>query len=279
MIPVEHTIDGIRKALEPHRHRGSIGFVPTMGALHAGHARLIEVAREQCKPVVVSIFVNPLQFDQPEDFERYQRNLESDLALAANSGAQMVFAPSAPEMYPSQAETFVEVQGLTQHFCGASRPGHFRGVATVVAKLFHIIQPDVALFGEKDAQQLAVIERMVLNLNFPVAIVAVPTVREPDGLALSSRNARLAPDERRTAVCLYHALTRARELIHAGERDSHTIREQAGALLLQPGVQIDYFDVADPKTMCPVSTAVPPVYVMGAIRVGATRLIDNLLCR
>jgi pantoate--beta-alanine ligase len=278
MIRVESTIAGIRQALGPHRGRGAVGFVPTMGALHAGHARLVEVAREQSSVVVVSIFVNPLQFDDPQDYERYQRNLDADVALAGKHGADLVFAPSAREMYAEEARTFVEVQGLSEHFCGAARPGHFRGVTTVVSKLFHIIQPDLALFGEKDGQQLAVIERMVMDLNFPVKIVPVATVREADGLAMSSRNARLNAEERVTAACLYQALLRARELVAAGQKDPRQIRAQAGALLEVPGVQVEYFELADPKTIQPVAVAIPPVRAMGAIRIGATRLIDNLIC-
>lgn len=278
MIPIERTIAGIRAAVDIHRGRGQTGFVPTMGALHAGHARLIEVARQQSSLVVVSIFVNPLQFDDPADYDRYQRTLEADVELAARSGAHLIFAPSVSEMYPAPAHTFVEVQGLTDHFCGVSRPGHFRGVTTVVSKLFHIVEPDLAFFGEKDAQQLAVVERMVLDLNMPIRIVAVPTIREADGLAMSSRNARLNARERVTAVCLYQALTRAAALIHGGERDSRQILSEAGRLLQNPGVHVEYFDLADPRTMKPVTDAETPVRVMGAIKIGSTRLIDNLIC-
>jgi pantoate--beta-alanine ligase len=277
MISVARTITDIRLLLRPRRS-GVIGFVPTMGALHAGHARLIDVAREQSRTVVVSIFVNPLQFDQPSDYERYQRTLNADIALAAASGAHLIFAPEAGEMYPAGAQTFVDVEGLTEHFCGASRPGHFRGVTTVVAKLFHILEPTLAVFGEKDAQQLAVIQQMVADLNFPVTILGVPTVREPDGLAMSSRNARLSPPDRAAAVCLYQALGRARDLIAAGERDVERIRADAGGLLAGPGVELEYFDLADPRTMRPVTAVTGPVRAMGAIRIGGTRLIDNLLC-
>lgn len=276
MIPVANTIAGLRKSLATLPR--PLGFVPTMGALHAGHARLIEVAKAQSATVVVSIFVNPLQFDQREDYERYQRNLGADADLAGECGADLIFAPDAAEIYPPGSVTFVEVPGLTEHFCGASRPGHFRGVTTVVSKLFNIVQPDLAFFGEKDAQQLAVIRRMVIDLDFPIEIRPVETVREPDGLALSSRNARLSPAERGTAVCLYQALWRARDLIAAGERDSAKILTDAGSLLLRPGVEIDYFDIADPIDMRPVAWAAPPVRIMGAIRIGATRLIDNLIC-
>jgi pantoate--beta-alanine ligase len=273
------TLAAIRDALAPNRNR-SIGFVPTMGALHAGHRSLIEQARAQSGYVVVSIFVNPLQFDQPQDYQRYARTLPADVALCAAAGADLVFAPTASEMYPrGSSETSVDLSGVSEHFCGASRPGHFRGVATVVAKLFNIVQPDLAFFGEKDAQQLAVIERMALDLNFPVTIVPAATVRELDGLAMSSRNARLNPSERVTATCLHRALLAAQSRIGSGERDCARIVEDSRALLAQPGVRVDYFDLADPAAMLPVNTITGPVRIMGAIWVGDTRLIDNLLCR
>jgi pantoate--beta-alanine ligase len=276
MISVQTSISGIRGSLATRRGT-TIGFVPTMGALHRGHAHLIEMAAGQAETIVVSIFVNPLQFDQPEDYARYQRSLEADTELAERSGAHVIFAPTIGEMYPPGAGSFVEVPGVTEHFCGASRHGHFRGVTTVVAKLLHIVQPDLALFGEKDAQQLAAIRAMVRDLNFPVTICPVATIREPDGLALSSRNARLTGEERQTSACLYKGLTRARLLIEGGERDAGKILQEAGALLQKPGVRIEYFDVADPDTMQPVRAAVPPVRVMGAIWIGSTRLIDNVL--
>ncbi len=264
---------------ELRRSAHPVGLVPTMGALHAGHARLIQQARAQSGYVAVSIFVNPIQFDQREDFERYARTLPADRELCADAGADLIFAPSVEEMYPGAAETVIDVHGVSEHFCGASRPGHFRGVATVVAKLFNIIQPELAFFGEKDAQQLAVIERMVRDLNFPVRIVPVSTVREPDGLAMSSRNRRLNGEERVQATCLYRALIAAQGRIMAGERDTASILEESRAILHRTGVRIDYFDLADPTTMNPVNTiGGAPVRVMGAIWVGTTRLIDNLLC-
>jgi pantoate--beta-alanine ligase len=279
------TIQGARDFLGPHRTAGrTIGFVPTMGALHAGHRRLIETARAQSDVVAVSIFVNPLQFDRAADFERYARQIPADLAVCEDAGADLVFAPSAAEMYPGQAQTFVEVIGLTDHFCGASRPGHFRGVTTVVAKLFGIIEPTLAFFGEKDAQQLAIVKRMTRDLNFPITIVPVPTVREPDGLALSSRNVRLTAEERRVAPCLYRALTRAHDLIQSGAVDCDEVIQAAAFELDRPGVRVEYFAFADPETFEPVAGPIAPnsekpLLALGAIWLGETRLIDNRLCR
>jgi pantoate--beta-alanine ligase len=275
-IPVYETIAALRAALKASG--GDVGFVPTMGALHEGHARLIEVARQQSDVVAVSIFVNPLQFDRVDDYERYARTLDVDVALCETSGADLIFAPSAAELYPQTPQTYVDVQGVTEHFCGLARPGHFRGVATVVSKLFHIVQPQLAFFGEKDAQQLVVIQRMVADLNFAIRIVAVPTVREPDGLALSSRNARLERDQREIAGRLYLALSEIRERIAAGERDVAGILHSCRKRLEVPGIRTEYFDVADPATMVPVTSVLAPVRAMGAIWIGSTRLIDNVLC-
>jgi pantoate--beta-alanine ligase len=283
------TIQGARDFLAPHRTAGrTVGFVPTMGALHAGHRRLIETARAQSDVVAVSIFVNPLQFDRAGDFERYARQIPADLAVCEEAGADLVFAPSASEMYPgpmypSEARTFVEVTGLTDHFCGASRPGHFRGVTTVVAKLFGIVAPTLAFFGEKDAQQLAIVKRMTRDLNFPITIIPVPTVREPDGLALSSRNARLTAEERRVAPCLYRALTRACATIESGAADYGEVIQAAACELDRPGVRVEYFGFADPETFKPVVGPFAPnsersMLALGAIWLGETRLIDNRLC-
>ena len=249
-----------------------------MGNLHAGHARLIETARGECDVVAVSIFVNPIQFDRLEDYERYGRTVKADVALCSRSGADLIFVPAVEEMYPKPNQTSVDVQGVTDYFCGGSRPGHFRGVTTVVTKLFHIIQPQLAFFGQKDAQQLAAIQRMVDDLNFPVRIVPVETVREQDGLAMSSRNTRLNPEERQLAVCLYRALQRVRELIESGVRDLSSILARPLALLDQPGIRIDYFGLADPVTMSPVGRIDGPALAMGAIWIGETRLIDNIMC-
>ena len=276
---VFHAIAGIRQALAASRADGKrIGFVPTMGALHAGHAQLLEQGRQNCDVLVASIFVNPLQFDRREDYELYARTLPRDLELCGKTGVDMVFAPDQGEMYGSGVATFVEVSGLGDHYCGRSRPGHFRGVATVVAKLFHIIEPRAAWFGEKDAQQLAIIRRMVADLNFPIAIVGVETVREEDGLALSSRNVRLSPEERRKAPAIYRALRAVEEAVESGETSAVSALARGLAILEQAGIAIDYFDLADPATMAPITQVRGPARAMAAAWLGRTRLIDNLLC-
>jgi len=250
-----------------------------MGALHAGHARLIDLARAQCDVVIVSIFVNPLQFDRPEDLDKYPRSLQTDVELCAASGVDVVFAPSVAEMYPSPLDCVVDVGRVAEHLCGRFRPGHFRGVATVVMKLFQIAQPDRAYFGEKDAQQLAVIRRMVADFNVPIDVVGVPIVREPDGLALSSRNQRLQPDERRVAPVLYAALSVAKSQVAAGVRDAVQVRQAARDFVSrEPAVRLEYLEVVDPREMQPVERIDGPVIAAGAIWVGATRLIDNVIC-
>jgi pantoate--beta-alanine ligase len=265
----------LRERLLPLRRAGkTIGFVPTMGALHLGHRKLLEHARAETGVVVASIFVNPTQFDRKDDLDRYPRTLDQDLALCRESGVDIVFAPSAADMYPQEQWTWVDVPALTQHLCGPGRPGHFRGVATVVMKLFGIVQPDRAYFGEKDAQQLAIIKRMVADLNVPVTIVPVETVREPDGLAMSSRNQHLSPAERNLAPALSRALFAAREAILRGERSADAIRAAVEPLLA--GVQIEYFSIVDPETLEPVARIPNRVLIAGAIWVAATRLIDNL---
>ena len=256
-----------------------------MGALHAGHAELIKTARRECGVVVVSIFVNPLQFNSPDDLARYPRTLEADAALCGELGVDIVFAPSAAEVYPEPLECSVDVGRLADHLCGKFRPGHFRGVATVVLKLFEMVQPHRAYFGEKDAQQLAIISRLVADFNLPVTIVEVPTVREPDGLAMSSRNRHLNADERRVAVCLYAALSEAARRITSGERDVRAILDAAAARMQYVvsafsrtvDVKIEYLDIVDPATMQPVERVAAPVRVAGAVWVGSTRLIDNVL--
>ncbi len=250
-----------------------------MGALHQGHGSLIDAARRECGLVVVSIFVNPIQFNQASDFESYPRALDADLEFCRVRGADIVFAPPEKEMYPAPLDTHVEVSRLTDHLCGAFRPGHFRGVTTVVAKLFNIVQPDRAYFGEKDAQQLAVIRRMVRDLNFPVRVVGVPIVREADGLALSSRNQHLSPAGRKKAAVLYRALCRAAERIDSGTRDSAAVIEAARSVLAtEPEVRVEYLEVVDAEQMQPVSEITGPVRVAVAAWVGDTRLIDNVLC-
>jgi pantoate--beta-alanine ligase len=274
------TIAETRKAVADARRRGlAIGLVPTMGALHAGHAALIERARHDAGYVVVSIFVNPIQFDRPEDYQAYRIDLQRDLNVCAEHGADLVFAPPVEEVYPSPQSTFVEVLGLTDHLCGHFRPGHFRGVTTVVSKLFHMVAPDLAFFGEKDAQQLAVIERMVLDLNLPIRIVPVPTVRDSDGLAVSSRNARLSPEERRIAPLLFQALTAARESVVQGCSSTAEVRRKALALFeSRPQFRVEYLEIVDPKTMIPVAQITGPVRIAAAVWLGNTRLIDNVYC-
>ncbi len=275
------TIKEVREAITTARQEGkSIGFVPTMGYLHAGHLALIWRARAENGFVVVSIFVNPTQFGPAEDFDRYPRDLERDLDLCRTAGVDLVFAPEVPEMYPPGYQTYVEVEELSRGLCGASRPGHFRGVATVVAKLFNVVTPDRAYFGEKDAQQLRVIRRMVADLNFPLTIVPVPTVREPDGLAMSSRNTYLSPAERRAALVLSRALSLAAELFAQGERRAEVITDRMRELITaEPLARIDYVAVVDDETLTPVEKIDRPVLVALAVFIGQTRLIDNLVLR
>ena len=274
------TIPEIRALCQNFRQSGAkIGFVPTMGALHEGHGALIDRARSECDAVVVSIFVNPIQFDRQEDYERYTRNLAADLDFCGRRKAALVFAPSPREIYPQAQRAFVEVTGVSEKLCGEFRPGHFRGVATVVAKLFNIVQPEYAYFGEKDIQQLAVIRAMVADLNMPVAIVAVPTVREPDGLALSSRNERLTPEQRKAAPAIYTALQLARNAIAEGVRDANAVKQTALAKLASdPQLRPEYLEVVDADTMQPVSEVSGRVCVAAAAWLGTTRLIDNVLC-
>lgn len=274
------TIAELRGQAAPARRSElAIGFVPTMGALHAGHARLIERARSQCGCVVVSIFVNPLQFDRADDLERYPRTRASDLDLCRSLGVDIVFAPAVGEMYPGEPSCLVQVGRLGDHLCGRFRPGHFSGVATVVLKLFEIVQPDTAFFGEKDAQQLAVIRRLVRDFNIPVHIEGVETVREADGLALSSRNRGLNLEERRLAVSLYDALCDARERITGGASDPAAVKAAAAARIpADERLRLEYLEIVDPVEIQPVETIAGRVLVAGALWVGSTRLIDNVIC-
>jgi pantoate--beta-alanine ligase len=275
------TVSEVRDVVGTARAAGLVvGLVPTMGALHRGHLRLIERCRSECGLAVVSIFVNPTQFGPDEDFERYPRNLDADLASCASAGADLVFTPDAATMYPGgpQAGTFVEVPGLSSVLEGASRPGHFRGVATVVLKLFAIVQPDFAYFGAKDYQQQALIRRMVADLNLPVEVRTVETVREPDGLALSSRNRYLDPDQRRAASVLYRALTAARTAVTAGERNAERVRQVLRETIeSEAAAALDYAEVADADTLEPLTELAPGRKAVGllAVRIGGTRLIDN----
>jgi pantoate--beta-alanine ligase len=273
------TIADLRAAVHARQSAGLVGFVPTMGALHAGHASLIERARRDCATVVVSIFVNPLQFDRPDDLQRYPRSLEADVALCQSLGVDLVFAPAVEEIYPTPPECGVTVGRLADHLCGRFRPGHFAGVATVVLKLFQIVQSDRAYFGEKDGQQLAIVRRMVADFNIPVRIVGVPTVREADGLALSSRNQRLDAEERALAPSLYRALHRVRGDIAAGVADIDALkRSGATEIPADHRLKLEYLDIVDPGELQPVQRVRGPVVAAGALWVGTTRLIDNLRC-
>lgn len=272
------TVSAMRARVRERRAAGAaIGVVPTMGALHAGHGILIDNAVAGCSFVVVTIFVNPIQFDRKDDFERYARNLERDVAFCGERGAHAVFAPSAEEMYPSPQSTFIEVTGVQDHLCGQFRPGHFRGVATVVAKLFNIVLPDRAWFGEKDAQQLAVIQRMVADLNMPVDVVPVATAREPDGLALSSRNERLSSEERRIAPVVYRALSAGLDRLRSGVRNASEVQRAAlDELGREPSVLVEYVEVVDAASMLPTERIAGPVRIAAAVWLGQTRLIDNV---
>ena len=257
---------------------GSVGLVPTMGYLHEGHLALVRRARSENETVVVSIFVNPTQFGAGEDFQTYPRDPERDLTLLQGEEVDVVFMPPAEEMYPAHFSTWVDVQQITERLEGAFRPGHFRGVATVVAKLFNIVEPTRAYFGQKDAQQLIVIKRMVSDLNMNLELVAVPTVREPDGLAMSSRNTYLSPKERQAALVLWQALNLASQLWSEGERNASKIRQKMKALIdSEPLAQIDYISVADAESLEELGEIDCPALVSLAVRVGKTRLIDNIV--
>ncbi|MCZ2146692.1 MAG: pantoate--beta-alanine ligase [Bryobacterales bacterium] len=274
------TIRGMREHLAKVRREGrSIGLVPTMGALHDGHCALMDRARRETDYVAVSIFVNPIQFDRPDDYRAYTIDLTADLETCRKHGVDVVFAPSAAEMYKPGARTYVEAPGVSDFLCGQFRPGHFRGVATVVNKLLNIVSPDIAYFGEKDAQQLAVIEQMVSDLNLPVKVAPVATVREADGLALSSRNRRLSPEERRIAPVVYRSLESARERIAGGETRAAQVKEAAlRQLAAEPAIRVEYLEVVDAVTMQPVVEIAAPVRIAAAVWLGATRLIDNVTC-
>ena len=272
------TITEVRAACDTHRRRGKhLGLVPTMGALHDGHLSLVRAAKQRCDIVAVSLFVNPTQFGPTEDLAKYPRPFERDRELLEKEGVAILFAPSAEEMYPPGEVTRVVVEGLSERLDGRSRPGHFRGVTTIVSKLFHIIEPDVAFFGQKDAAQSAVIRRMVRDLNLPVEIVICPIVREPDGLAMSSRNAYLDSDQRRQALVLNRSLIRVEERFCAGEKSaSSLIASATDVFAQQPQVRLDYFEIVDPDTLDPVERIEQPALVAIAAYVGSTRLIDNL---
>lgn len=255
-----------------------MSFVPTMGALHAGHGSCVGAARARGDVVVVSIFVNPTQFGPGEDFEKYPRPLEDDLELCARWGVAVVFAPSPREMYPVEQSVWVEVGGITDVLCGRSRPGHFRGVTTVVLKLFDAVQPDVAVFGQKDAQQSVVINEMVRQLNYPVELEIAPTVREENGLAVSSRNRYLSPEERERAAGIYRALMESKKMLSGGERSAAAVVERAREVMGREGIDdIEYVELLDAANLEPLSLVGGRVLLAIAARVGATRLIDNIV--
>jgi len=278
-MEVVGTIEHVRRLVGRARRGGKkVGFVPTMGALHIGHESLINRAVDECGFVVVSIFVNPTQFGPTEDFEAYPRPLQADLELCDRAGVHLVFNPSAREMYGQANLTWVIVEKLTGGLCGASRPAHFRGVTTVCAKLFNIVQPDIAYFGQKDAQQAVVIKRMVADLNMPLDIVVCPTVRERDGLAVSSRNQYLSPQQRRDAAGIYRALQKCKQLVEAGTTDTARIICQMREILARiPGGQTEYVSIVDAESLEPVDTIEARALAAVALKLGPARLIDNII--
>ncbi len=280
-----HAIKVIIRVTEMREHskrmRGlgkTIAFVPTMGALHEAHLALIKEGRKLGDDLVVSIFANPSQFSPEEDFESYPRNFDKDLKLLQKKGVDVIFSPNEDELYQDGFQTYVELENLPNHLCGISRPIFFRGVATVVTKLFNIVRPHIAIFGGKDYQQLAVIRRMVRDLNFDIKIVGFPTVREPDGLAMSSRNSYLTPEQRINAVCLYKSLKQSQELVESGIKDAKRIIDAAYALIKShPETAIDYIAICDPETLADMETIDRPALMALAVNVGKTRLIDNMI--
>jgi pantoate--beta-alanine ligase len=273
------TIAEMRAACAEARREGKrLGFVPTMGALHQGHLSLVRAAQAQCDAVAVSIFVNPAQFGPNEDISKYPRSFERDRELLEAEGVDFLFAPSVEEMYPKGAVTFVTVEGLSEKLCGRSRPGHFRGVTTVVAKLFNIVEPDLAYFGQKDAAQVVIVKKMTRDLDLPVEVIVCPIVREADGLAMSSRNAYLDPTQRRSATVLYRALMQVQSLAEKGERRAAPLIEAAQRTFKEePAVKVDYVEIVDNETLDPVADVSRGALVAVAAFVGKTRLIDNIL--
>ena len=278
-MEVAKTIESVRQLVKAARSKGkNIGLVPTMGALHIGHISLIEAAVKQCDFVVVSIFVNPTQFGPGEDFEKYPRSLDADLEICRKAGVDVVFVPTQDQMYPSENLTWVNVEKLTASLCGQSRPIHFRGVTTVCAKLFNIVAPDVAFFGQKDAQQAIVIKRMVADLNMPLEIVICPTVRRPDGLAVSSRNKYLTEEQKKDATLIYKSLQKCREMIDAGAAGSEMIIAEMRKILSQaPSIEIEYISIVDAETLQNLDRIAGKVLAAVAVQIGPARLIDNIL--
>jgi len=278
-MEIAKTIESVRQLVKAARSKGKkIGLVPTMGALHIGHISLIEAAVKQCDFVVVSIFVNPTQFGPGEDFEKYPRPLDADLKICRKAGVDVVFAPTQDQMYPSENFTWVNVEKLTELLCGQSRPIHFRGVTTVCAKLFNIVAPDIAFFGQKDAQQAIVIKRMVADLNMPLEIVICPTVRRPDGLAVSSRNKYLTEEQKKDATLIYKSLQKCREMIDAGAAGSETITTEMRKILSQaPSIEIEYVNIVDAENLQNLDKIAGKVLAAVAVQIGPARLIDNIL--
>ena len=278
-MEILHTVAELRQWSREKRGEGNeIGLVPTMGSLHAGHASLIRAAHASCGAVAVSIFVNPTQFGPNEDYERYPRSLEADCNLAEAEGATVVFAPAVEELYPAGAATFVEVEGLSERLDGASRPGHFRGVATVVAKLMIATEADRGFFGQKDAAQVAVLRRMVTDLRLPTKIVVCPIVREADGMALSSRNMYLSAAERAQALTLSRTIRQVEKLAAAGKREANALIEAAWqSFAAEPAIRVDYIELVNWETLEPVESAAPGSLFAVAAWAGATRLIDNAI--
>lgn len=273
------TIEDVRQQVAQWKADGlSVGLVPTMGYLHEGHQSLMDAARQACERVVVSVFVNPIQFGPNEDYDSYPRDLERDAAICEEHGVDLVFHPAVEEMYPAGFATYVSDDALAGTLCGASRPGHFRGVCTVVTKLFNIVQPDQAFFGQKDAQQLTIIKRMVRDLNMPVRVVGCPIVRESDGLAKSSRNTYLSADERQAALVLSRAVAAGQQAVATGERDAAALKALMRSVLdAEPLARVDYLEVVDGLTMQPIERIGGEVLVAMAVYIGDTRLIDNFI--
>jgi pantoate--beta-alanine ligase len=278
-MEVTGTIETVRSAVKAAKNAGKrVALVPTMGALHVGHVSLIERAVMDCDFVVVSIFVNPMQFGPGEDFEKYPRPVEADLEICEKAGVDLVFAPSPDVMYGAESFTWVTVDKLTQPLCGKSRPGHFRGVTTVCAKLFSIVLPDVAYFGQKDAQQAIVIKRMVADLNMPLEIVVCPTIREPDGLAISSRNKYLSEQQRKEAAKIYRSLTKCEQMREAGIADAKEIIDAMRKILEQiDGGEIEYVEIVDTETLQRIDEIEGEVLAAVAVKLGPARLIDNIV--
>jgi pantoate--beta-alanine ligase len=278
-MKVAKTIESVRRLVKAARSKGkTIGLVPTMGALHIGHILLIEAAKKKCDFVVVSIFVNPTQFGPGEDFEKYPRPLKADLEICRKADVDVVFAPAAEQMYPRENLAWINVEKLTRQLCGRFRPRHFRGVATVCAKLFNVVAPDIAFFGQKDAQQAIVIRRMVTDLNMPLKIVVCPTVRQADGLAVSSRNQYLTEQQKKDAAYIYKALKKSENLVRRGTKKSETIISEMKKILKQvPSIKIEYISIVDAQTLQELDKITGRALIAVAVKIGSTRLIDNIV--